>query len=252
MQARPYESSYSIGSPAATTPNVRRPGHREHATLVGHDLERRPDRIATRRGTDLVHQRGQLEVAERVLVDHLGRQAALDGRRRRDRRRDELVGDRGAQRLERGAAREVRGGGREHVAAVEGAGDERQAVGGVLEEARLDDAAQALGRGHEQPVVGPDEHVAARDPQGDRPACRAHARVDHRHVEPERRVRERAPQREGAVADRVLADLVRQVDDLGVGADVEDDGAADRRGHVAQPEVGEQRDDGTAGHGVGW
>ena len=104
--------------------------------------------------------------------------------------------------------------------------------------------------GTSRPLSGPIRTSPRRDADRDRPARRADAGVDDRDVEPDRQVRQRAPQRERPVADRVLADLVGEVDDLGVGADAEHDRPADRRGRVAQAEVGEQRDD-RSGHGRG-
>ena len=103
MHARPYESSYSSGSPASRSPNVR--AHRivQGPGAVDRDRERAADRLA-QRVADVGGERRQLHVAERVLVHDLGLDRAVGDPRRRQRRRDERAVDRRPERLERRAA----------------------------------------------------------------------------------------------------------------------------------------------------
>ena len=80
---------------------------------------------------------------------------------------------------ERHAEREMSGGGREEVAAVERARDGLERVLRVRELVRLGDPAELLGGGHEQAVVGPDVDPAARVAQRER-ASRRRRRPDRR------------------------------------------------------------------------
>ena len=96
-----------------------------------------------------------------------------------------------------------------------------------------------LRAGDEQAVVGTDEEVAARRLDGYRAAPGADARVDDRHVRADRQIGQRAPQHQRAVANVVLLDLVRDVDDQRLGNDVQHDAVADRGVWVAQTPVGE-------------
>ena len=91
--------------------------------------------------------------------------------------------------------------------------------------------AERLGRVHQQPVVRTDEDVAAGDPERDRQALRADARVDDGDVDPDRHVRQGEDERAGPVADRVPRHLVVDVDDVRVRADPEHD----RRGRRPAP-----------------
>src|SRR5437016_4474768 len=75
-----------------------------------------------------------------------------------------------------------------------------------------------------------------------RAARRADSRVDDRDVEPDRQVRQRAPEEQCAVADRVLPDLVADVDDPGFGCDADDHAGTDRGRRIAEAEVGQQCD----------
>ena len=126
-------------------------------------------------------RRGQLEPDERVRVD----------------RRPELA--------ERDAEREVRGGRREEVAPVERARHRVERVRGVRELVRLDDAAEALGCGQEQPVVGADVEPALRVAQRERAARAADAGIDDREVHAGRHVRQRVRERERALEDPARA-----------------------------------------------
>ena len=106
----------------------------------------------------------------------------------------------------------------EDVAAVERRRRDRQPEVAVLERRAPRDPAEPLRRRDQQPVVRPDKTSPRPVEDGDRPPVRAHAGIDDRDVEPDREVRQRAPQEERAVADRELPDLVADVDDPGVRA----------------------------------
>ena len=133
---------------------------------------------------------------------------------------------------------------------MEARADHGQAVRRVLEGVDGPDAVELLGRRDQESVVRADQHVPPAGRDRHRQPIRAHPRIDHRDVEPDRQVRQGTPQQEGAVADRELPDLVADVDDARVGSDAEDDAAHDRRARVAQAEVGQEGDQGTA-HGPG-
>ena len=105
---------------------------------------------------------------------------------------DERLGiDRRAELGERDAEREVRGGGREEVARVERARHRVEHVGRVRQLVRLDDAAEAVGGGQQQPVVGPDVEPPLGVAQRERAARAADAGVDDREVDARGHVRQR-------------------------------------------------------------
>ena len=97
-------------------------------------------------------------------------------------------------------------------------------------------------RRQQQPVVRPDEEVAAGGPQGDGPARGADTRVDDRQVHADRQVPDGPGQQEGAVADGELGDLVVQVEESRVRGDPPHDPATGGRCRLA-PEIGQERDE---------
>ena len=177
--------------------------------------------------------------AQGPVLDDRGDDGQSDEPLDRDRRSDILV---------RHAGREVRGHRGEDVAPVEARRDHRQHEVAVLEGARLGDAAQRLGAGDEQAVVGADEDVTPGDLEGHREAFRPDPRVDHGDVGADRHVRQGEHQRAGTVADRVARHLMVDVDHVRIRADAEHDAPAD--GRRGRPEIGQERDDGS--HAEGW
>ncbi len=151
------------------------------------------------------------------------------------------------------AVRKMAGDRREDVAAVKRRGRDWQPQVAVRELPHLVDPTQRLRGWHEEPVVRPDQDVAAGCPNGDRPALSSDTGVDDRDVHPGREVRQRESEQEAAIADRVLPHRVPDVDDLRVAADREHYRPAGR-GRAVQPEVGEEADHGarTLGRLHGW
>ena len=224
------------------------PGDRDRA-VPERDGERRAGVERPERRREVRCQRGQLHVPERVDVDHARLEDALaDARRGQrgsdERRRVELRPERPELHPERQVGRRRR----EDVAPVEAGRDDRQTVPRIAQLDGVRGPAQALERPGEQAVVGAGEDVAPAGSDRDRPPRGAHARIDDRDVDAGRQVRQCAPQQQRAVTDRVLPDLVADVDDLDVGRDAQDRPADDRRRRVACAEVGEQREE-RAGHG---
>src|SRR5258705_1958946 len=193
----------------------------------------------------VVAKAGQLDVAERVHVDDRAPQGSrLDGRVG-DRRWDELARiERPAERLEGSAGREMRRRRGEDVATVEARADLWQSMGLGLQQPRLPDPTELLGPGQQQPVVRPDQHVAPSDAQGNRPSGGSHAWIDDRDVNPDRQIRQGAPQQERPVPDGELPDLVADVDDPRLGRDRQDDPVKDRRRRIARTKIGQQRNKG--------
>ena len=91
----------------------------------------------------------------------------------------------------------------------------------------------------QEPVVRPDEQVAARDPQRDRPSRGARRRDRRSRGGPRPACAARAQTSErGAVADREPRDLVVDVDDVGVRGDAEHHAAAHGRRRPARSRTG--------------
>ena len=134
----------------------------------------------------------------------------------------------------------MRRGGGEDVPPVEARTDLWQPELIGLQQPCLDDPAESRGAGNQQPVVRPDQDVAASDPQGDRPSLRPDPRVDDRDVTPHGQIRQRAPEQQRAVADRELSDLVADIHDPRVRRDGQDHPMQDRSRRIARPEVGQQ------------
>ena len=109
--------------------------------------------------------------------------------------------DRRAELVERHAGGEVRRGRREEVAAVEGARDGLQRVVGVGELVRLGNAAEALGGGQQQPVVGADVQPALAVAQRERAPAAPHAGVDDGEVDAGGHVRQRVGEHERSLQD---------------------------------------------------
>ena len=146
----------------------------------------------------------------------------------------------GPELLERHAGREVRGGGREDVAAVEGGRHRLQHVAGLRELDCLRHPAEPV-RGHQQQaVVRPDVQAAVTAAQGERAAIAADSRVDDREVHADRHERQRVGQDEGSLEHVLREDAVRDVDHVGVRRDPLDDAVADADELVRDAIVGEQ------------
>ena len=102
-----------------------------------------------------------------------------------------------------------------------------------------DDAAERVGGGWQQPVVGPDQHVATPGLDGDRPSRGADAGVDDPDVDAHRNVGEREASRKAPSAMANFRTRVRDVDDLRIATDADHHAAARRRCAV-EPEVGQE------------
>ena len=100
----------------------------------------------------------QLHVPEAVDVEDGGVDPALaDLRLGQVEPRERVNRERRAERLELHTGREVRGRWREEVSPMKRARDDVEGVVGIGELVGRRDAAEPLGRGHEQAVVGADE-----------------------------------------------------------------------------------------------
>ena len=185
------------------------------------------DRVAVRvRRHDVRHQRAAL----------LPRLRALE--------RDELRGgERCAGLRQRLPARQAGGHRREDVAAVERRRHRLEAPRRRGDLDRLRDAAEALGRGHEEAVVGAHEQpVLLLGAQRDRPALRAHLGIDHRQVHARGRVRQGALEHPRSRLHVLPRDAVAEVDHPRVRRRRGDDAVDDADELVGQPVVGEERD----------
>jgi S-adenosylmethionine hydrolase len=180
-------------------------------------------------------------VAHVVGIDGFGN-AILDGAH------DDLV----ASGLRLGDAVAARVGGRRvrgvvartfsDVAAVKGRRHGFQAQRRAADVDGLDDPAEALGGGHQQPVVGTDEEaVLLGAAQRDGPALGPDLGVDDRQVHAGGHVRQCAAQDQCAGADVVPGDPVRDVDDPRRRRDPGDDAVADADEVVVEPIVAEER-----------
>ena len=154
------------------------------------------------------------DVAKRVNVEHrgadpVGAELGLGQIEAHERVRVE----RRAELFDRDAAREVRGGRREEVAAVEGARDRLERVLRVRELVRRGDPRPVGGR-DQQPVVRADEEPSLLVAQRERAARAADTGVDDRQVDADGHVGERAREHERALEDLLRRDPVRDVDDL--------------------------------------
>jgi hypothetical protein len=137
----------------------------------------------------------------------------------------------------------MRRSGREDVTSVEGGrhGLERVAPVGDLERHR--DAAEPLGRGNEEAVVGTDEQatVAAANHEG--PSRRPDPRIDHGEVDSLGHVGKGVRQNEGSLQDTLRLDPVRDVDHVRVRRDSLDDTPARTREVILDAEVGQKSDE---------
>src|SRR4029077_4517922 len=96
----------------------------------------------------------------------------------------------GGDRARPGNVRGGRGGAKQ-VATVERAGDRRERVVGIRELVRVGDAAEALGSGQKQPVVGPDVQPSLAVAEGERAAAAPHAGIDYGEMDAGRHERKR-------------------------------------------------------------
>ncbi len=181
---------------------------------------------------------GQLDIAERVDVDHGNHKLARHHSRRRkiEAHKSGRI-ERRPERLERHTEREVGAGRGEDVPAVERRADHGEPVVGGLQDVRGDDPAQTVRGRQEDAVVRPHQHVAPRDANADRQARGPHARVDDSDVNSDGQVRQRGPQEQRPVEHCVLRHFVADIEQPDVGSDAEDHAPADRRQGVALSEV---------------
>ncbi|GIW20666.1 MAG: hypothetical protein KatS3mg065_0962 [Chloroflexota bacterium] len=196
---------------------------------------------------EVLGRAGDIGVPEAVDEDDDGFEAAPNDPRLGLGETDEILRRDGrADGLEGYARRQMGRHGGEDVAAVEGRGDGLATEGGVREEASLDDPAEGLGGRDEEPVVGPDEDVAAPDPKTDRPALGPDAGVDDGDVDAHRQIREGEDEPPCTVGDGKLPNGVADVEDRRLGTDAEDDTPADG-GRDVGPEVAQEADEGSHG-----
>ena len=104
------------------------------------------------------------------------------------------------------------------------------------------DAPGALGRGHEQAVVGPDEEPAVGALQHEGAPVGADARVDHGDVDADRHVRDGVGERSRARRDVARRHAVSEVQHARVRRDAEDRTLHDAGVGVARTEIREERD----------
>jgi hypothetical protein len=105
------------------------------------------------------------------------------------------------------------------------------------------DAAEPLGRRHEQAVVRPDEEPAVAASQRQRTARATDPWIDHRKVNAAGHVRRRVREHERALEDMLRRDPVRDVDDLDLGRDRLDHAVAGTDEVVLEPEVAQKGDE---------
>jgi len=135
---------------------------------------------------------------------------------------------------------------------VEGGADRiaraRQCEVGVGDGAGLGDGLRVQDR-REDTVVRPDENAYPRHAEGERPPCRADARIDDRDMDtPLRAVAIGSVEQKCPLADRLRGDLMGQVDDRRVGAPGQDHAMQHPDVDPRESEVGEQRDQRSLSH----
>ena len=157
--------------------------------------------------------------------------------------RERVNRDRWAKQLQLNTGRKVRCGGCEEIPAVKGARDDVERVVGVGKLVDGRDAAEPLGRRHEQAVVGADEETAVAALQRQRPARAADPRVDHGKMDAGRHVRRRIREHERALEHVLRRDPMRDVDDLNLGSDRLDDAVAGTNEVVLKAEVAQKGDE---------
>ena len=107
----------------------------------------------------------------------------------------------------------------------------------------LGHAAEALGGGQEEPVVGTDVQPSLRIAQGESTPAAPHARIDDREVDSGRHVGQRIGEHERALEHVSRPDPMRDVDHASVGSDGGDDAVTGADEVVLEPEVGQEGDD---------
>ena len=134
---------------------------------------------------------------------------------------------------------------RKDIAAVKGAGARLQHEALVGQLHRFAHAAQRGSSSGQQPVVRPDQHVAAPCAHGDGPALGADPRIHHAHVDANRHIGQHVDPGERAPPDVKRRDLVRDVHQPRIRCAPHDHATAAPCGIVAVPKISHQRD---AGH----
>ena len=211
-ESSPEESAYSTSSPAIHV--GERLGAAHVVAVVGGDDLGEPARLEE--AVELRGEHGELDVPEPVDVLHGSREQGavelvIDADAAHEVGRIERRADIG----ERHPGRQAAGHRREDVAGVERARHRVEHHVRVRDLVRLHDPAARLGRRDQEAVVGADEQAAVAGLERDRPATRPDPRVDDRQVDADRQVRDRPGEDAGAMPDRLRADPVRDVDDLG-------------------------------------
>ena len=225
---------------------VARVGERargDRVVAVGGELELdlRPRHCAEL--LDVAPRQVQLHVPESVDVEAARADAPRADVRLRHLEPDERVGlHRGAELTDVEPPREVCRRRREDIAAVEGRGHRLERVLPVRDLVRRLDAAELLGRRHEQAVVRPHIQPPVRPADGDLSAIAADSWVDDREVHALGQVRQRVREHERALEDALRLDPVRDVDDLDLGRDPLHHAVAGSDEVVLEPEVGQERD----------
>ncbi len=105
------------------------------------------------------------------------------------------------------------------------------------------DAAETVGRGQQQAVVGADVQAALAVLEHERPAGAADTGIDHGEVHAGGHVRERVREHERALQDASRPDAVGDVDDLRVWRDALHHAVARADEVVLKTEVGQERDE---------
>ena len=242
----PYGSTTRPTAPAPTSANddaldtTLRTAPRSDRSAAHRTSMRGPNVAAKVVGADV-----ELAVAEAVDPQHLGDHAAVLGLAGSgttpgsSRSASTVVTELG----EIDAVAQVRGPGREDVAAGEGGARRGEVELGVGEpHGALGTAGHGDRRG-EQAVVGADQHaLAAGHLDGHARRAGPHAGVDDGEHDARRHVPDAAGEGERAGAHVVRRDVVGEVDDPCVRREVADDGLHDADGLVGGAEVAEERD----------
>ncbi len=126
---------------------------------------------------------------------------------------------------------------------MKGARDGLERVVGVCELMGGSDAAEALRRGKQQPVVRPDIQPAFAVAECEGPARSADAGIDDREMHARRHVRQRVREHQRGLQHVAGPHAVREVDDLDVRRDPLHHAVAGADEVVLEPEVGEEGDE---------
>ena len=189
-------------SPGRASANVR---GGDRVVPLAAELELEPGARDDPRRLEVLAREVEGDVAEPVDVER--RRADLPRARLRLRQiePDERVRvDRRAELLDRDARGEVRRGGREDIAAVEGPRDRSSAYAGFASSCAASIPARSAA-GTSRPLSGPTKKRPSPSRSASAPAGAADAGVDDREMDADRHVRQRAREHERALQDRLRA-----------------------------------------------